>query len=296
MALGGHLRIPRIRAQCIKRGVAHSLMVEEGTCLEVIYGGGGGCIMEAAGGLAGLWVPLRGSLQVHGTGQPWLISAGEALVTEHDVGFKAVGRANGSWLALLGGKRTWASLLGNTSVTDSQLWPEMHKADNELKRAAIAVARAVRPLELEGAVRAMVDKVAALQAPLHASIDRCPGRTWTKRRQVFLRLQRVRNYMSACCDKELDIKLLARRANYSPCHFVRIFHLVYQKTPHTYLVEQRLRHARKLLHSSNLAITEVALASGFENRSAFSRLFRQHFGTTAQEVRRRSPAPISLKF
>lgn len=33
------------------------------------------------------------------------------------------------------------------------------------------------------------------------------------------------------------------------------------------------------------AITEIALACGFENPSAFSRVFHQHFGTTAKQTR-----------
>ena len=51
-------------------------------------------------------------------------------------------------------------------------------------------------------------------------------------------------------------------------------------------MRQRLEHARRLLRSSPLAIAEVATASGFENRCAFSRLFRQRFGRTALDMRR----------
>jgi AraC family transcriptional regulator len=59
-------------------------------------------------------------------------------------------------------------------------------------------------------------------------------------------------------------------------------------TPHVHLVNQRLLRARHLLHSSPLAIAEVALASGFENRCAFSRLFRQRFGITAMALRQQA--------
>ncbi len=94
--------------------------------------------------------------------------------------------------------------------------------------------------------------------------------------------------MSARCEAVLDNEMLARMACYSSCHFLRIFKSVYLETPHSYLVSQRLRRAKRLLHQGNLAVTEVALASGFENRSAFSRSFKQYFGTTAKEARRQS--------
>ena len=118
------------------------------------------------------------------------------------------------------------------------------------------------------------------------AIARCPGRTFAQRRQVFLRLQRVRNYLAANCHLDIDNESLARMASYSPWHFIRAFRAAYQETPHAYLVRQRLERARRLLCASPLAIAEIALASGFENRCAFSRLFRERFGVTAGAVRR----------
>ncbi len=272
----------------LRRAGTLSRTVVEGPCLAVVYGEGGGCTLDWNGGVAAAWIPLRGFLQVQCAGLGWTVYTGEALVTEYDASVRAVGHANGRWLALLASKQTWEQVLPSDTITRAQLLPNVHKADRDLRRLAIAVARARQPVWLDGAVNALIDKLDVLQDPLREAIARCPGRTWVNKRQVFLRLQRVHNYVCACSDRELDIGVLARMANYSPCHFLRIFHMVYQMTPHAYLVDRRLQRARWLLHSSNLAVTEVAVACGFENRSAFSRLFRQHFGTTAQETRRQS--------
>ena len=112
--------------------------------------------------------------------------------------------------------------------------------------------------------------------------------TYAQPRQVFMRLQRVRNYLAANCHLDIDNDSLARMANYSPWHFIRAFRAAYEETPHAFLVRQRLERARRLLRASPLAIAEIALESGFENRSAFSRLFRQRFGTTAGALRRQA--------
>ncbi|ODU91641.1 MAG: hypothetical protein ABT18_15370 [Rhodanobacter sp. SCN 66-43] len=263
------------------------MAVEDDGCLWTIYGEGGGCTLEVTGEASGVWIPLHGSLQVHSSGLNQPVHAGEVLVTEHDNHARAVGHASGRWLVLLGGKRVWKWLLMLASASETQLLPEMHEADRELRRAAIAVVRATQPLELAGAVHAVTDKIATLQAPMYMAIARCPGRTWAKQRWVFLRLQRVRNYIAACCNRNLDNKALALMAHFSPCYFLRTFKAVYLETPHAYLLDQRLKRAKRMLHTSGLAITEVALASGFENRSVFSRTFRQRFGITAQETRRR---------
>lgn len=272
----------------LRRAGTLSRTVDEGSCLSVVYGEGGGCTLDWTGGVTAAWIPLRGFLRVHCAGLGWTVYTREALVTEHDASVRAVGHANGRWLALLGGKQVWEKVLSSGASARTSLLPDLYKADRELRHLAIAVTRAAQSAQLDGAVNALVDKLDVLQAPLRKAIARCPGRTWANKRQVFLRLQRVHNYVCACSDQELDINVLARMANYSPCHFLRIFHAVYQTTPHAYLVDRRLLRAQWLLHSSNLAVTEIAVACGFENRSAFSRLFRRHFGTTAQEVKRNS--------
>jgi AraC family transcriptional regulator len=272
----------------VRGGALVQRCADEGSLIAV-YGEGGGCSLDLKGESASIWIPLRGSLHVHTMSLAIPVHAGEALVTEPAPHVRAFGHANARWLSLSATRSSWRHLLasiGGALVPDPQLLPERHKASRPLRQRAIELVRSATAAELEGSASAIVCNIAALQEPLVAEIARCPGRTYAKRRQVFLRLQRVRSFMGACCDREIDNAALASMANYSPCHFLRIFNLVYGETPHEYLVNQRLRRARHLLCSSDLAITEVAFASGFENRSAFSRLFRQRFGTTAQELKR----------
>ena len=214
------------------------------------------------------------------------------MITEIDDSLRATGQADGRWLAVIGGGRAWEQVLTAVSASHAQLFPDSHEADQSLRRTAIAVARAVPPLELEGAVHALADKVVALQAPSLRAMARCPGRTLARKRQVFLRLQHVRNYIGVFCNQDLDNETLALMANFSPCYFLRTFRAAYMETPHAYLIGQRLQRARRLLHSSNLAVTEVALASGFENRCVFSRTFHKRFGMTADEAKHHKGACV----
>jgi AraC family transcriptional regulator len=167
------------------------------------------------------------------------------------------------------------------------LFPARHAADRDLKRRALALARAITTGEgVEIATENLVERIISIQVGFADAIGRCPGRTYAQRRQVFVRLQRVRNYLAANCHLEIDNDELARMANYSPSHFIRAFGAAYEETPHAFLIRQRLERARRLLRVSPLAINEIALESGFENASAFSRLFRQRFGITAGTARR----------
>ena len=125
-------------------------------------------------------------------------------------------------------------------------------------------------------------------------IARCPGRRLGQRRGVFLRLQRVCNYMESSNDLDLSIAGFARVANYSPCHFLRTFNAVYGKTPHAVLVDKRLKRALQLVTDTALTITEVAHASGFEDRCAFARSFKRRYGETATAMRERGLTDASV--
>lgn len=269
----------------LRRAGASRLSIDDDGSLTLVYGEGGGSTLSVAGSASMALIAIHGSVQVSQNDLVWPVVRHEALVTEFGSSAVVIGRARARWIALLAGRRAWTLLLPQCLASAGQLLPELHKADHEMRRLAIAAARA-GSTNLDAAINALTDKLASVQQPLHEAVARCPGRTWVNKRQVFLRLQRVHNYVGACCDHELDIDELARMANYSPCHFLRTFHIVYQMTPHAYLIDCRLRRAWALLHSSDLAVTEVAVACGFENRSAFSRLFHEHFGTTAQAAKR----------
>lgn len=272
--------------------VGHSTQGDAGALVKVVGGGRGG-VLRTDGPAAAVWIPMRGRLQLSSGETESILLPGDLRVTEVEASVRAVGRGNAIWVALLGGQTAWRrALTGMLDVPtpDPLLLPVRYAADRELRRRAMALARATANGALSTAADAVIDSVISLQSGLADVIARCPGRTYAQRRQVFLRLQRVRNYLAANCHLDLDNDALARMASYSPWHFIRAFRAAYQETPHACLVSERLQRARRLLRSSPLAIAEIALASGFENRCAFSRLFRQRFGTTAGALRRQSDA------
>lgn len=254
----------------------------------LLIGAGRGCRLQVAGPVAGIWMPLHGRLQLTTASGSSTFARGDLLVSEPELRVQAIGRGAALWVALLGGRTAWRRAL-ETRVDgltpDPLLIPARHAADRVLRRRVLALARAARKADAIDA-SVIFDALVDLQNTFEASIGRCPGRTYAQRRQVFLRLQRVRNYMATNCHLDLATDDLARMASYSPWHLIRAFNAAYGETPHVFLVRQRLDRARRLLRASPLAIAEIALASGFENRCAFSRLFRQSFGISASALRR----------
>ena len=256
--------------------------------LHVVVGTGRGCTLESDAALGGVWIPVRGRLRL-GTASTDTIMPGELMSTEAEPGLRAIGRGNALWIALLGTCGAWHRALAEVieiPVPAPMLLPARLRADIATRRHAVELARAASGARAEAVASALVERVVSLQKVFDGSIERCPGRSLAQRRQVFLRLQRVRNYIAANCHRDLENEELARLAQYSPWQFIRAFRTAFAQTPHAFVVDQRLRRARHLLAASTLSIAEVAAACGFEDRCAFSRLFSERFSVTAREFRR----------
>ena len=98
-------------------------------------------------------------------------------------------------------------------------------------------------------------------------------------------LRRVRDYVEARLEENIDIQALADTAGLSMYHFARAFKQSEGITPHEYLVQCRVRRARELLRSSELPLAEIARACGFSDQSHCARRFREHFGVTPSRYR-----------
>jgi len=113
--------------------------------LFLIVGGGRGCTLKVDEPFAGLWVPLRGRLQIGGGSGDGVLVAGEMRVTEAEPRLHAVGRGNAVWIALLGGRAAWREALEGLSdlpIAEPLLLPTWHSADRTLRMRLVALARA----------------------------------------------------------------------------------------------------------------------------------------------------------
>lgn len=126
-----------------------------------------------------------------------------------------------------------------------------------------------------------------LQEELVAGAGRCPGHSDQRKRQVLLRMQRARLYLEGQAGNGVRIADLARRINFSPWYFSKVFHALYGIGPLQFAVRARLDQASRLLATTRLPVTEVSASCGFDNPCSFARAFRAQFGMTASEHRLR---------
>jgi AraC family transcriptional regulator, glycine betaine-responsive activator len=85
----------------------------------------------------------------------------------------------------------------------------------------------------------------------------------------------------------LDLAQLASAASVGPRQLDRLFRDKLGLSPMAFYRRLRLETARTLMRNAPLAVTEVALATGFASPSHFSRAYRAAYGEPPSKLRRR---------
>jgi AraC-like DNA-binding protein len=95
-------------------------------------------------------------------------------------------------------------------------------------------------------------------------------------------------WIDAHSQRDIALEDVAREADVSPFHFLRLFSGVLGVTPHQYLVRARLRHAARLLICDDRDVTDVAYDTGFNDLSNFVRTFHRAAGVSPLKFRQAS--------
>ena len=104
--------------------------------------------------------------------------------------------------------------------------------------------------------------------------------------ELYRRVWRARDYIWAMFAEPITLPEIARVACLSPNHLLRTFRNAFGKSPHQLLTERRLEEAKRLLATSDLSVTDICFASGFESLGSFSSLFRTRCNSSPSEYRR----------
>lgn len=95
------------------------------------------------------------------------------------------------------------------------------------------------------------------------------------------RINRVLNHIDTHLREDLDLRVLADVANFSPWHFHRLFQALTGESLADCVRRLRLeRAAKQLLDIPRQTALAIALDVGFASGEVFSRAFKAHFGLT----------------
>ena len=98
-------------------------------------------------------------------------------------------------------------------------------------------------------------------------------------------VENARTYILENFTQNISLQQLAKHCLVSPFHFSRIFKTIMNVSPHQYLAEVRLNHAKVLLSTTNQSITDIAFTCGFNSVEHFATAYRYRFHTSPSKFR-----------
>ena len=103
-----------------------------------------------------------------------------------------------------------------------------------------------------------------------------------------LKLKEIREYIDANLDRNLKIVELAKIAQISPYHFIRLFRKSLNQTPYQYILQRRIEKGKYLLQHSQLSAEGIAASLGFCDRSHFAKYLKRFTGLTPKQLQTQS--------
>ncbi len=99
-------------------------------------------------------------------------------------------------------------------------------------------------------------------------------------------INKTEDYIEEHLSDKILLEDVAKHANLSPFHFHRIFKQYSQETLNEFILRFKLeRSAIYLIVNKEVRITDIALAYGFSESSAYTRAFKRHFLISPSEFR-----------
>ena len=172
-----------------------------------------------------------------------------------------------------------APFLGHLHTRDDRILPRMQ---------IIANAPGGDPLWMDEQFLLLARDLLLLDSDLRRRIAMMPARRPATRAELFRRVRRGQEFLHANPNGDFDLAGIARQSCLSPYHFHRAFTLAFGRTPNQYRNDLRLAQARRLLETTELTVTEICGAVGFQSAPSFSALFRQAFGVPPTAARKLS--------
>jgi AraC-like DNA-binding protein len=98
-------------------------------------------------------------------------------------------------------------------------------------------------------------------------------------------VSQVMSHLQSHLDETITLASLATEFGYSKTVLVKRFQDEQGESPTRALARLRVAHARQLLQSTDLTISQIARATGYKDLAAFSHFFKQHAGYAPSEFR-----------
>jgi AraC family transcriptional regulator len=232
---------------------------------------------------------LLGSIAVTIGSDDFELSAGEAALT--GIGQSHAARASDVEFVSVGISPALVNELvteiGLTRITAEILFRDNRTTDEAITRIARSIISEIGVEKLgHGAMLdALVRQLVIHLLRSHLTVRKSTRIELSRAGPVDRRLRRAIEFMHDNYGRELALEEIASAAYLSEYHFARLFKQITGVTPHVYLANLRLEHARRLLSETSLSISEIATRVGYQSQSHFTKIFKSITGVTPRLYR-----------
>lgn len=98
----------------------------------------------------------------------------------------------------------------------------------------------------------------------------------------------VKYFLDINYAEKIKLRDVAKSFGVHPNYLTRIFHEKYGVSPKQYIMELKLKKARRLLTTTELSISVIANSLGFDDQLAFSIIFKKECEVSPTEYRKQS--------
>ncbi len=109
------------------------------------------------------------------------------------------------------------------------------------------------------------------------------------------KIRRLKAFIDQNLGQPVRVSDLSAVVGLSATHFSRAFRRSLGEAPHVYVIRRRLDRARHMMLTSDMALSELAIACGFSDQAHFCKLFRRYTGKTPGAWRRERSEGIGVK-
>lgn len=102
----------------------------------------------------------------------------------------------------------------------------------------------------------------------------------------------VKYYLDINYTEKIKMQDVAKSFGIHPNYLTRIFHEKYGISPKQYLIDLKLKKARRLLTTTESSISVIANSLGFDDQLAFSKIFKKEVEISPSEYRKQSRSSL----
>ena len=142
-------------------------------------------------------------------------------------------------------------------------------------------------IAVEEKIQGLFDALLKIANIMHQEVSSIGTTKASTRIEIYRRLNMAAGFMQSNLSQPLTLHQIANSACFSQYHFLRLFKQAFGISPRHHLQTIRMQHAKELLLNTNKSVMEICMDVGYENPSAFARVFRKYFGKNPLELKKK---------